>query len=177
MFHICNRHKADKNSDTGIINYNAKFKKPARAPRVFARNFNRFLVIHWYQHRRTQSTNNSKRFHLFIIRSRSKKYMRIRWLAHSNRLNWIEIACLKNITEFRNTPCLNRPGNKEKKEEKGMEREEKLRGRSAPALYPNFPVSVSPDPKQKVFYFTMLSVIKLNLIRLTKGNGDCIKSI
>ena len=103
--------------------------------------------------------------------------MRIRWLAHSNRLNWIEIACLKNITEFRNTPSLNRPGNKEEKEEKGMQREEKLRGRSAPALYPNFPVSVSPDPKQKVFYFTMLSVIKLKLIRLTKGNGDYIKSI
>ena len=65
--------------------------------------------------------------------------MRIRWLAHSNRLNWTEIACLKNITKFRNTPSLNRPGNKEKKEEKGMQREEKWRGRSAPALYPNFP--------------------------------------
>lgn len=138
MFHICNRHKADKNSDTGIINYNAKFKKPARAPRVFARNFNRFLVIHWYQHRRTESTNNSKRFHLFIVRSRSKKYMRIRWLAHSNRLNWIEIACLKNITEFRNTPSLNRPGNKEKKEEKGMQREEKLREEVLPLFIPIF---------------------------------------
>ena len=104
--------------------------------------------------------------------------MRIRWLAHSNRLNWIEIACLKNITEFRNTPSLNRPGNKEKKEDRERDGERgKVEGRSAPALYPNFPVSVSPDPKQKVFYFTMLSVIKLNLIRLTKENGDCIKSI
>lgn len=64
--------------------------------------------------------------------------MRIRWFAHSNRLNWIEIACLKNITEFRNTPSLNRPGNKEKKEEKGMEREEKLREEVLPLFIPIF---------------------------------------
>lgn len=57
--------------------------------------------------------------------SRSKKYIRIRWLAYSDRLNWIEIACLKNVTEVRNIPSLNRPGKKEKKEEKEMERERK----------------------------------------------------